>query len=78
MSLDLLTATEVVLSKEEYNATKSKIEFKLDPINPKKWTPIRDDMRLSVVSRCYDYFSSTIISLDILLLFLSNYFFDLI
>ena len=56
MSLDLITKTEISLSKEEYNATKSKIEFQLEPIDPKKWTPIRDDMQLSKVSELCDDF----------------------
>ena len=51
MSLDLLTETEISLSKEEYNATKSKIEFHLEAFDEKKWTQMRDSMPLSIVSR---------------------------
>ena len=51
MSLDLLTKTEISLSKEEYNATKSKIEFQLEAFDEKKWTQMRDNMSLSIVSR---------------------------
>ena len=58
MGLDLLTTTEIPLCTEEYNATKSRIDFKLKPINPTKWTPISDDMRLSIVTR---YFADFII-----------------
>ena len=36
MSLNLLTKTEISLCKEEYNATKSRIEFKLEAVDPKK------------------------------------------
>ena len=50
MSLDLLTKTEISLSKEEYNATKSKIEFQLEAFDGKKWTQMRDNMPLSIVS----------------------------
>ena len=50
MSLELLTTDEIYLSKEEYNATKSKIQFQLVPVDPKKWTHIRN-MPLRVVSR---------------------------
>ena len=50
MNLELLTTDEIYLSKEEYNATKSKIQFQLVPVNPKKWTQIRN-MPLHVVSR---------------------------
>ena len=50
MSLDLLTKTEISLSKEEYNATKSKIEFQLEAFDEKKWTQMRDSMPLSIVS----------------------------
>ena len=50
MSLDLLTETEISLSKEEYNATKSKIEFQLEAFDEKKWTQMRDNMPLSIVS----------------------------
>ena len=50
MSLELLTTDEIYLSKEEYNATKSKIQFQLVPVDPKKWTHIRN-MPLHVVSR---------------------------
>ena len=51
MSLDLLTETEISLSKEEYNATKSKIEFQLEAFDEKKWTQMRDNMPLSIVSK---------------------------
>ena len=51
MSLDLLTETEISLSKEEYNATKSKIEFQLEAFDEKKWTKMRDNMPLSIVSK---------------------------
>ena len=51
MSLELLTKTEVSLSKEEYNATESKVEFQLEAFDEKKWTPMRDNMPLSIVSR---------------------------
>ena len=50
MCLELLTTDEIYLSKEEYNATKSKIKFQLAPIDPKKWTQLRN-MPLHVVSR---------------------------
>ena len=50
MSLDLLNETEISLSKEEYNATKSKIEFHLEAFDEKKWTQMRDNMPLSIVS----------------------------
>ena len=42
MSLELLTTDEIYLSKGEYNATESKIQFQLVPVNPKKWTQIRN------------------------------------
>ena len=50
MSLDLLTKTEISLSKEEYNATKSKIEFQFEAFDEKKWTQTRNSMPLSIVS----------------------------
>ena len=53
MSLDLLTKTEISLSKEEYNATKSRIEFQLEAFDEKKWTQMRDNMPLSIVSTFY-------------------------
>ena len=49
MSLELLTTDEIYLSKEEYNATKSKIQFQLVPVDPKKWTQLRN-IPLSIVS----------------------------
>ena len=56
MGLDLLTTAEIPLCTEEYNATKSRIEFKLKPINPRKWTPISDDMLLCIVTKYCDDF----------------------
>ena len=49
MSLELLTTDEIFLSKEEYNATKSKIQFQLVPVDPKKWTQFRN-IPLNIVS----------------------------
>ena len=51
MGLDFLTKTEISLSKEEYNTTKSKVEFQLEAFDEKKWTQMRDNMPLSIVSR---------------------------
>ena len=53
MSLDLLTKTEIFLSGEEYNATKSRIRFHLLPIDSNKWTQISNDIGLSIVSRLF-------------------------
>ena len=49
MSLELLTTEEIYLSKEEYNATESKIQFQLVPVDPRKWTQLRN-IPLSIVS----------------------------
>ena len=49
MSLELLTTDEIYLSKEEYKATKSKIKFQLEPVDPNKWTQLRN-IPLSIVS----------------------------
>ena len=52
MSLDLIKAREVYLSKEEYNASKSKVVFKFEPSDDGKWTQIRD-IPLKIVSRFF-------------------------
>ena len=58
MSLDLLTLTEISLCKEEYNATKSRIEFQLEDFDEKKWRKMRDNMPLSIVSRFLSFFGT--------------------
>ena len=53
MSLDLIKSREVYLSKEQYNASESKVAFKLEPSDDGKWTQIRG-IPLSIVSRFGD------------------------
>ena len=40
-SLDLIRTRELYLSKEEYNASTSRIELKLAPVNDGKWKQIK-------------------------------------
>ena len=41
MSLEPINEREVFISKEAYNASKSKMAFKLEPSDDEKWTQIR-------------------------------------
>ena len=50
MSLDFIKSREIYLSKEEYDASKSKVAFKLEPSDDEKWTHIRG-IPLSIVRR---------------------------
>ena len=50
MSLEPIKEREVFISKEAYNASKSKMALKFEPSNDEKWTQIRG-IPLSIVSR---------------------------
>ena len=50
MSLEPIKEREVFISKEAYNASKSKMAFKIEPSDDEKWTQIRG-IPLSIVSK---------------------------
>ena len=53
-SLDLIKTREIYLSKDEYDASLSRVAFKLGPVDDEKWTQIRD-IPLRIVSKSQDY-----------------------